>query len=155
MRTPEVGVSYLLRDGKSVRADAVFHAWTSGDLVQMLSVFEIQTNPIDRHHLLQGIVKATYSRRSEPEMRRICSEVAERHLAEIRRILPVLVRDLGVVPRVTTFQHYSTLLEEDGRFEEAISVCRMALELGLKDGTKSGFEGRIGRIQVSAKRNKT
>ena len=57
----------------------------------------------------------------------------------------------GTLPRVTTFQHYATVLTEDGEYEKAISICEKALEYGLHDNTKSGFEGRIERIKKKAK----
>ena len=40
--------SYVLREGQSIEADAVFAAWTSGDLEEMLSAIEVKTNHVDR-----------------------------------------------------------------------------------------------------------
>jgi hypothetical protein len=34
-----------------------------------------------------------------------------------------------------------------GMYDEAIAVCKHAAQKGLKDGTKSGFEGRLKRLQ--------
>ncbi|GGI87826.1 hypothetical protein GCM10007978_26980 [Shewanella hanedai] len=45
------------------------------------------------------------------------------------------------------FMHLSTLLNDTGRFDEAISVCQKATSYGLSDGTVTGFEGRIVRIE--------
>ena len=45
------------------------------------------------------------------------------------------------------FMQLSTLLNDVGQFDEAIKVCQQALEYQLTDGTVTGFEGRIKRIE--------
>ena len=127
--------------------DPVHVAIYDGDLDQMLRALPLRTKPIHRHLLLQTIVGITYAQRRVPTMRAKCREIAFLHLSEIPGLLPHLIRELRVVPRVTTFQHLATLLAEDGEHDRAIEVCRLALAHGLKDGTKSGYAGRIARIQ--------
>ena len=52
------------------------------------------------------------------------------------------------LPRVTTFQHLATLLtHEDGKYDEAVAICKMALSYNLHDRTAGGFESRIDRIR--------
>ena len=41
----------------------------------------------------------------------------------------------GHLPRVPTFQQYSTLLTEDGNFKRAVEICELAISFGLRDGT--------------------
>jgi len=148
---PEKSQSYTIRLGKAVPTDAVFEAWTSGDLGKMLEVTSVDTNPTDRHFLLQSIVSLSYKHRTEAKYRRICIEYAEMHIAEFPVLASALKADLdGVLPRVTTFQHYATVLTENGEFNKAIYVCETALKWGLKDGTQSGFQGRIARIRKKA-----
>jgi hypothetical protein len=65
-----------------------------------------------------------------------------------------LVRDLGVVPRVPTFQNLSTLLAEDGDHQQAIEVCEKAIRFGLSDGTKGDFPARIERLRKQAARGR-
>jgi len=139
--------AYTIRFGKSVPVDDAFQAWTSGDLDRMLHALSTKTNLIDRHFLLLGIVQQTYNRRSDPKMAEICAQIAELHLAEFAKIAPALQQDLGIMPRVPTFQHYATLLTERGDYYRAIKVCQQALSFQLEDGTKTGFEGRIERIR--------
>lgn len=142
-----------LRMGELVEADGAFEAWTSGDLDQMVDALDLPTNPIDRHFLLQNIVQKTYKERDIPKARRLCRRVAEIHLSEFSDIAPALKKDMGgFLPRVSTFQHYATVLTEDGEFDRAVEVCEQAMEYGLDDGTKTGFEGRINRIQRKAKK---
>ena len=114
----------------------------------MLAALTVPTNLIDRHFLLMGIVNETYRQRQDPTLAAKCAEVSELHLEEFSRIAPALRREMGgVLPRVTTFQHYATLLADEGAFDQAIAVCKLAIEYDLRDNTKSGFLGRIERIR--------
>ena len=140
--------TYVSRQGKYIPADETFNAWTSGDLDKMLKASEIDTNPIDRHFLLQSIVTQTYKLRKEKKYRDLCIKYAEKHLKEFDKIAPALKEDMGgFLPRIMTFQYYSTLLTEIGNYEKAIDICKLAISYGLEDGTKSGFQGRIERIK--------
>lgn len=117
----------------------------------MLAARGLRTHPIDRHHLLQGIVGLTYKERARPEMRALCLETASLHLSEFAEIAPVLASDFGgLLPRVPTFAILATLLVEDARFDEAVAVCEQAIQLGLHDGTKGDFPARIERIRKKA-----
>ena len=43
--------------------------------------------------------------------------------------------------------HLATLLNDVGQFDQAISICQHALTHQLSDGTITGFEGRLVRIE--------
>jgi hypothetical protein len=104
--------------------------------------------PIDRHFLLQGIVKETYRRRNDPEMRRLCIETGKTHLAEFSGIGPALCVDMGgTLPRVPSIAWLATALAEIGRIEEAVEMCEAAVRLGLEDGTKDGYAGRAAKLR--------
>lgn len=150
-----MSTTYVYRMGRHVEADEAFHAWTSGDLDRMVRALDTETNLIDKHFLLMGIVKQAYKERSNPDMAELCASVAEKHLAKFPEIAPALKTDMGgFLPRVTTFQDYATLLSEKGEFQRAIEVCEEALRYGLNDNTKSGFEGRIERIKKKQQKNR-
>lgn len=142
-----MGESSMFRMGQFVPTDEVRDAWVSRDLKRMLRATQLQTNLIDRHFLLQGIVKEAYARRADPDMASLCARYAEVHLAEFEAISRALVADMGMMPRVSTFQDYATVLMERGEFDRAIEVCESAKQYGLSDGTKAGFDGRIARIK--------
>lgn len=136
------------RQGKTNSSDDVFKAWTSGSLDEMLQAVNLQTNLIDRHFLLQSIVTESYKLRNQRQYREMCVEFAEKYLSEFPDIAPALKEDMdGKLPRITTFQYYATLLTENEEYEKAIAICKQAIAYGLQDGTKSGFEGRIARIE--------
>lgn len=139
----------VVRDGKSVPADEVFFAGASGDVQRMEAAVKLPTRETDRHFLLLHLCGEMYRQRKNQGPRAKFLQYAKLHLAEFPRLAPALKRDLqtDTLPRVPTYQMLATVLTEDGAFEEAIDVCREAIKLGLSDGTKSGFEGRIARIE--------
>jgi hypothetical protein len=117
----------------------------------MVSALPIKTNPIDRHHLLQCIVEESFKRRIEPEMAQLCKRVGEVHLAEFGSLAVALCTDFdGKLPWVPSFKWLVALYVEEKSYEDAIRVCRVAGKLGLKDGTKGGYKGRVARIQKLA-----
>jgi len=151
-RKKEKAVTYTSRQGESVQVDDAFKAWTSGDLNKMLKAVDSKTNPIDRHFLLQAIVDATYKLRKKEKYKMLCTKFAAMHLQELPNIAPALKQDLGgKLPRISTFQNYATVLTEEGKFDKAIAICEQAIAYGLHDNTKSGYEGRIKRINKKAK----
>lgn len=84
-------------------------------------------------------------------MRQLCIETGLSHLEEFPSMAPALRAEFhknlgGNLPRVPSFAWLATALAEDGRVEEAVSVCRTAAELGLEDGTKGGYLGRAERL---------
>ncbi len=142
------GEVYVHRDGALRRADEAFEAWTSGDLGRMEQASRLSSNPIDRHFLLLQICRHAYKQRANRQMRTKFLSYARQHLNEFPNMVVALKREFGgTLPRVPTFQNLATTLTEDGAFEEAISVCDVALAQGLNDGTSSGFHGRIARIR--------
>jgi len=160
MNLVKEGGSFTIRDDALVKTDQAFDAWTSGDLSNMLAALETKTHPIDRHYLLMGIVDETYKKRRDPEMRKALKKVAEIHIREFETIAPHLMgfMEPGVIPHTSTFQKYATVLTEDKEYDKAIEVCRIAISCKLHDLTRSGFEGRIARInkrKEEAERYKT
>ena len=147
--------SYVLREGKYIKADEAFFAWTSGDLDRMVSALAVRTNPVDRHFLLMRIVAATYKKRTDPLARRTCIDVGRMHVAEFPAIAPALRADMGgLLPRESTFAHISAVLAEDGALAEAIAVCEAAIFHGLHDGTKADYAGRIVRMRKRTARKR-
>jgi hypothetical protein len=127
--------------------DEVYFAILSNDLNKMLDVTELATLPKHRHHLLQSIVTESYKLRKEDKYKNICLKFSKKHLEEFPVIAPNLINEYNTtLPRVSTFQYYSTLLSELEEYDEAIKTCEMAISFGLDDGTKGGYNGRIEKI---------
>jgi hypothetical protein len=150
---PEPPQTFITRDGLLRPSDKVFDAWTAGDLGRLLAALETPTHPVDRHHLLQSIVELTYKDRNKSgKMRELCESISRLHLKEFPTLAIALRKEFkgygaDFLPRVTTFQHLATLLTEDGKYDEAVAICKMALSYNLHDRTAGGFESRIDRIR--------
>lgn len=132
-------------DGERVEA-----ALASADLSVMEAVLQETEDPIHRNLLLNRLVAGHYRSRSEPEHREAFYRVARIQIEEASTILDA-VEAMGR-PRpdhIEAFKSIAIALDEDKRYDEAIAISEQALSLGLKDGTKTGFEGRITRLKKS------
>lgn len=52
-----------------------------------------------------------------------------------------------LILRIPAFKQLAIIYEQQKKYDEAIKVCNKALEYGLSDGTKDGFEARINRLK--------
>lgn len=50
-------------------------------------------------------------------------------------------------PRVHVFKRLAIIYKKQERYKEAIEVCKKAIRYDMRDGTKSGFEGRLERLK--------
>lgn len=125
-----------------------FDAWMSGDVPRMVRALPLPAKPIDRHFLLMTLCRLAYAQRKvAPEMRRLATDIGLLHIQEFPSLREPLRKDLGLLPRVSTFAHVATLLTEAGDHARAIAVCEEAIGHGLSDGTKGGYQGRIARLR--------
>ena len=121
-------------------------------LDRMIDALRHEKNPLERHRLLGEIVEESYRQRAAAAMNKVFLRYAGMHVKELPKMAAALkAADGGRLAAVPAFSLLAAALEEDGRFEEALSVCRQAAELGLTDGTRSGFAGRIRKLQKKMK----
>ncbi|RUO30872.1 hypothetical protein CWE12_06445 [Aliidiomarina sedimenti] len=112
------------------------------------------TDPLARHRLYQQIVDTCYRERDTEQGRIALMHYAQAHLDEFEHIRERLAQvNGGKLPQVSTFKHYASVLGERGQYAEAISVCEQALDYGLKDGTKTGYQGRIERLKAKQEKD--
>lgn len=104
-------------------------------------------DPLARHRLYQQIVDISYRRRGDESYRQALLYFAPAHIQEFPSIAPLLkAQNGGNLPQVTSFKHYASALTEAEKYSEAVVVCEQAQQYDLKDGTKSGYAGRVERI---------
>jgi hypothetical protein len=120
----------------------------SGDLDKMTVILEETYDPILRDMLFNQIVPTFYRQRHEQNSKEAFYHFAGKHIEETAAILKALDNSQkGRPARIETFKMMAIALGEDECFDEAINICNIALSLGLEDGTKTGFEGRITRYE--------
>ena len=134
--------------GKITLQERVAQASASDDVDAMAKLLETVDDPVLRHSLFGKIVSGHYRQRSDPDHRDAFYRYAGQHIKEVPAALDALEKtEDGRPDRVESFKMVAIAMGEDERLEEAIKVCETAVSLGLEDGTKTGFEGRIARLK--------
>jgi hypothetical protein len=119
---------------------------------RMIYALRHEKDPLERHRLLGAIVEASHRQRADSAMNKLFLRFAGMHVQELPKMAAALRAAIGdQLPAVPAFSLLAAALEEDGRFEEALSVCNQAAELGLTDGTRAGFAGRIRKLKRKMK----
>jgi hypothetical protein len=121
-------------------------------LDRMIDELRRAKDPLERQRLLGEIVEESYRRRAAPAMYKLFMRFAAMQVQEVTQIIKALkAANGGRMPDIPAFPRLAAALEEDGRLEEALSVCAQARKLGLKDGPKAGFSGRIKKLRKKIK----
>ena len=122
----------------------------SGDLSAMGILLDDICDPVLRNRLLNRLVTSYYRLRADPKHRAAFYRLAYLQIEEAQSILEGIEETGKSRPdHIAAFKSMAIALNEDERHDAAIAVCELALSLGLTDGTKAGFEGRIGRLKKS------
>lgn len=132
---------------QSLRENAE-EALAAGDLTRLTTALEKACDPILQDVLLARIVAIHYRQRSEQKCREAFYRYAVRHI----EMAPILLEAMAQAgkdrpERIESYKMLAIAMEEDGRHSEAIALCKSALSLGLENGTKTGFEGRVKRLE--------
>jgi hypothetical protein len=121
----------------------------------MIKFIDVDADPEDRHHLLQAICNIAYGQRDTPAMRKILTQCAQIYIDEVEQLMPAVkqMQD-SPFPNIAIFKQIAISLEEEDRLDQALSICDMAQTLDLDDGTKTGYAGRVSRLERKKLRNK-
>jgi hypothetical protein len=140
----EIGTAPPETDAK----DRVAAALTSGELAAMEAVLQETSDPLLQDALLARIVAKHYRLRTEPEHRSAFYRFANQHIGAASNFLEAHEEAGKRRPdQIEAFKMIAIAMDEDARYEEAVEICKKALTLGLQDGTKTGFDGRIARLE--------
>lgn len=108
-----------------------------------------QTDPLERHLLYEkGMDLAYKQRKSDEKMAKLVISLGYAYIKEFAQLKEAAFNGLGKGPKtVIVFKQLAIALEENKEFKKAIVVCEKALSYGLEDGTKTGYEGRVKRLE--------
>lgn len=95
--------------------------------------------------IVYKITKFTYPKRKDPKIRAVFMTHAQDYVDKFKPT------NLADVPSEYIFKCLAIVLQEDKRFLKAINLCKKAVDLGLADGTKTGYKGRIERLKKAQK----
>ncbi len=141
------------REGEKAQApaDPVAAALASEDLDRLRGVVDQAATPLEQHLVLSKIIAVAYRQREDPSLRAVLLENGRRYIALFPELFPALKDELGEnVHQIPVFKQMAITLGEDGDYDGAVAVCRTALDYDMNDGTRTGFEGRIARLQKKA-----
>lgn len=135
---------------KGVGSSAVHHNDLEiGEKVLLKALEAEGDNPTDRHFVYNSLIDLYYKQRDErDDAIENCITYCKEDIERIDEFLRAWGAGPGnpKPPRIPAFKRLAIIYEQRGEYQQAIEVCERAIDLGLSDGTKGGFEGRLERI---------
>lgn len=119
---------------------------TNSDVTELyheLNQVQVQEASIDRYKTVMKLVNRCYKQRKDISYHEVAISLALVFLDTVASLDTASKKEL----KGKEFMQLAMLLAETSKPELAIKVCHKALSYGLTDGTVSGFEGRIERIE--------
>lgn len=105
-------------------------------------------NPIDRHFVYNHLIELYYKLREErKDALEKCIYYCKEDINKLPEFLETWKNEYGDIVRCPSVQQLAIIYEKNEEFQKAIDLCNYAINLGLDDGTKSGFQGRIKRLE--------
>ncbi|WP_372940632.1 hypothetical protein [Shewanella sp.] len=134
-------------DKKLVSLAAVKGDWASDSFKQLVEAANNAVEPQAQHDAVADVVGHCYKMRKQADYCQYGAALKMLYLDLFSVIYQQHDKNGSDEIKAPAFMQLSTLLNDTGEFEQAISVCQQALEYQLTDGTVTGFEGRISRIE--------
>ena len=132
-------------DSASVQEQEPEEAVEIEDPAQVKSMLKSETDPLSRHLLYeQGVALAYKKRKTDAGMKALVLELAQGYVDEFSKLKKEVLASYG--NGIPVFKQLAICLEEEREFKKAVDVCETALFHGLDDGTKTGYKGRIERL---------
>lgn len=111
-----------------------------------------QGKTVSAHFYFQDVAEYYYKLRDEREN---AIELAIEYCLKDIKIYPNYIKPLSkgcaALPFIKTFYRLMIIYEKQGRYEEAIKYCEMAINYGLEDNTKGGYKARLERLKKKLK----
>ncbi|GIU32192.1 hypothetical protein L2719_13640 [Shewanella schlegeliana] len=138
------------------KAETVNLSWASSKLTKAVSELEQASDAPAQHLAISTAIAECYKQRKQSEYVQYGATLSQSYLEVFAAYVKGLkAENPDAEVKGTAMMHLSTLLNDNGEFDAAISICKTAIEYGLTDGTVTGFEGRITRIdKAKAKASK-
>ncbi|HDS1199829.1 TPA: hypothetical protein QDZ95_003373, partial [Shewanella algae] len=123
-------------------------SWGNITLKRAMEQYQASEGAIEAHDALLAVISECYKQRKNSKYLQLGQEYDTAYSALFAASREkVLSKSPKAEFKGTGFMQLSTLCSDAGRFDAAIALCNKAIEYGLEDGTVTGFEGRIKRIE--------
>ena len=97
---------------------------------------------VNRHYQLLDQINAAYREKNYDLAARYCQEDIGL-FPDFRKAYKKVHPDEYALPRIPSFEVLAKIYDKQGKYEELISVCELAIKYRQKDGTKGGYKARI------------
>ena len=120
-------------------------SWANVTLERAVEEYQSAETALARYNALQNVIAECYKQRKSAEYLAYGAALHGLYLALFHSANAEKPKDLEL--KTPGFMQLATLLNDTQDFDKAIALCQEAIKLGLTDGTVTGFEGRISRIE--------
>lgn len=111
----------------------------------IVNALKYEKNTVKRHDIANALIDFYYKKRHDVSGSiKKCEHLCLQNIELIRR--------KKIKENTESFKRLAIIYEDKQKYNEAIGISKMALKLGLNDGTKSGFEGRIEKLESKTKK---
>ncbi|ABK50061.1 Uncharacterised protein [Shewanella putrefaciens] len=139
--SPEVASTPLAKD----ESLAALGSWANVTLERAVEEYQSADTALARYNALQNVIAECYKQRKSTEYLAYGAALHGLYLALFHSANTEKPKELEL--KTPGFMQLATLLNDTQDFDKAIALCQEAIKLGLTDGTVTGFEGRISRIE--------
>ncbi|ASK67644.1 hypothetical protein CF168_01550 [Shewanella bicestrii] len=139
--SPEVASPPLAKD----ESLAALGSWANVTLERAVEEYQSAETALARYNALQNVIAECYKQRKSTEYLAYGAALHGLYLALFHSANAEKPKELEL--KTPGFMQLATLLNDTQDFDKAIALCQEAIKLGLTDGTVTGFEGRISRIE--------
>jgi hypothetical protein len=145
----DTAVANIERETKAeISLAQVKGGWASDTFSQLVASFPADSDVQSQHQGLSDVIGHCYKLRKQSDYCQYGANLADTYQALFAQLLkwqkaekvPLEQKGLG-------FMQLTTLLNDTGQFDSAISVCQQAIDYQLDDGTVTGFAGRLIRVE--------
>lgn len=99
--------------------------------------------PLDFHFGYNHLIDLCYKMRESGNYLDECIKYCKLDIALFPKLIASFQNKLGgVPPSIPAFPRLAIIYEKQGKFEEALEICDLAIKYNISDGTKSDFIGR-------------
>jgi tetratricopeptide (TPR) repeat protein len=112
---------------------------------------EKEQNPIDKHFVYNHLIHLYYKLRDKrKDALNKCIYYCKEDIKSLPEFLELYKKENPnniLLPQCPSVIQLAIIYEKLGELKNAIDICKSALALGLKDGTKEGFEAPLKKLE--------
>ena len=108
---------------------------------------------VDQHYYLLNAAQGYYrQKKTRPEAIALAEKYALMDVELFPKYKEPLMKKMdGFMPKIPAFTQLAIIYEQTNRYQEAIDICKKAIQYGLHDEGYGGYQGRIEKLQKKMK----